>query len=164
MSGLTNSLIAEIKEVLQTARNNVARQVNAELLTAYWNIGRIIVEYEQGNKTRAEYGAQTLKDLSKSLTAEFGKGFSRSNLQNMRAFYLAYPKCQTVSGKLNWSHICELLSISDENKRGFYEKETINSRWSVRELHLNFSDHDFAVNIDALLSFKNDFEKCLSSN
>ena len=72
--------------------------------------------------------------LSKRLTKEYGKGFSRSNLQNMRNFYLFYPICQTVSGKLSWSHYCELLSISDEHKRSFYEKETINANWSVREL------------------------------
>jgi len=139
MNELSNSIINEIKAVIETARQNVARQVNSELLTTYWNIGRIIVKHEQGSKERAEYGAQTLKELSKTLTAEFGKGFSRSNLQNMRAFYLTYQKCQTVSGKLSWSHICELLSISDENKRSFYEKETVNSNWSVRELKRQIS-------------------------
>lgn len=128
------NMINEIKEVLQSARQNVAQQVNTELLTTYWNIGRIIVEYEQQNNERAEYGQQTLKELSRVLTKEFGKGFSRSNLQNMRAFYLAYPICQTVSGKLTWSHYCELLSVSDLNKRSFYEKEAINSVWSVREM------------------------------
>ena len=129
-----SSMILEIRELLENARKNIAQQVNTRLLTTYWNIGRIIVEYEQKNQIRADYGKQTLKELSKELTQEFGKGFSRSNLQNMRAFYLAYEKCQTVSGKLSWSHYCELLSISDDNKRSFYEKESINSGWSVREL------------------------------
>lgn len=129
-----NSMVLEIRELLENARKNVAQQVNTQLLTIYWNIGRIIVEYEQQNQIRADYGKQTLRELSKELTREFGKGFSRSNLQNMRAFYLAYEKCQTVSGKLSWSHYCELLSITDENKRSFYEKESINSGWSVREL------------------------------
>lgn len=129
-----NSMVLEIRELLENARKNVALQVNTQLLTTYWNIGRIIVEYEQQNQIRADYGKQTLRELSKELTREFGKGFSRSNLQNMRAFYLAYEKCQTVSGKLSWSHYCELLSITDENKRSFYEKESINSGWSVREL------------------------------
>ena len=129
-----NSMVLEIRELLENARKNVAQQVNTQLLTTYWNIGRIIVEYEQQNQIRADYGKQTLRELSKELTLEFGKGFSRSNLQNMRAFYLAYEKCQTVSGKLSWSHYCELLSITDENKRSFYEKESINSGWSVREL------------------------------
>lgn len=129
-----NSMIVEIKAVLQTARFNVAQQVNSELLLAYWNIGKIIVEHEQGSNQRADYGKQTLKELSKVLTSEFGKGFSRSNLQNMRSFYLTYQKCQTLSGKLSWSHYCELLSVSDIEKRSFYEKECINSNWSVREL------------------------------
>ena len=129
-----NSMVLEIRELLENARKNVAQQVNTQLLTTYWNIGRIIVEYEQQNQIRADYGKQTLRELSKELTREFGKGFSRSNLQNMRAFYLAYEKCQTVSGKLSWSHYCERLSITDENKRSFYEKESINSGWSVREL------------------------------
>ncbi len=127
-------MILEIRELLENSRKNVAQQVNTQLLTTYWNIGWIIVEYEQQNQVRADYGKQTLKELSKELTQEFGKGFSRSNLQNMRAFYLAYEKCQTVSGKLSWSHYCELLSISDDNKRSFYEKEAVNSGWSVREL------------------------------
>jgi predicted nuclease of restriction endonuclease-like (RecB) superfamily len=139
MNGLSDPLITEIKEILLTSRLSVAQQVNSELLTAYWNIGRIIVEHEQDSNSRAEYGTQTLKELSKVLTSEFGKGFSRSNLQNMRAFYLTYQKCQTVSGKLSWSHFCELLSISDENKRGFYEKESLNSNWSVRELKRQIS-------------------------
>lgn len=127
-------MINEIKDVLQSARQNTARQINTELLTTYWSIGRIIVEHEQQNRERAEYGQQTLKELSRVLTKEFGKGFSRSNLQNMRAFYLAYPICQSVTGKLTWTHYCELLSISDTDKRSFYEKEAVNSGWSVREL------------------------------
>jgi len=139
MNELSNSLISEIEEILRTSRLSVAQQVNSELINAYWNIGRIIVEYEQDSKTRAEYGTQTLKDLSKALTAEFGKGFSVSNIQFMRRFYQAYQIQQTVSVKLNWSHYCELLSISDENKRSFYEKETLNSGWSVRELKRQIS-------------------------
>jgi predicted nuclease of restriction endonuclease-like (RecB) superfamily len=139
MNELSNLLIAEIKEVLSTSRQNVAQQVNSELLTAYWNIGRIIVEHEQVSKTRAEYGTHTLKELSKALTTEFGKGFSVSNLQFMRRFYQAYAIQQTVSVKLSWSHYCELLSISDENKRDFYEKESLNSGWSVRELKRQIS-------------------------
>lgn len=127
-------VVKEIRSILDTARNSVARQVNNELLNTYWNIGRIICEYEQTMPERADYGKQTLKELSKELTKEFGKGFSRANLYNMRLFYQSYEKIQTVSGKLSWSHYCELLSISDTDKRSFYEKETINSGWSVREL------------------------------
>ena len=114
---LPQKMIEEIQEIMIKAREKAAYQINNELLTAYWNIGRVIVEHEQGSKERAEYGKETLRQLSLILTKEFGKGFSRSNLQNMRAFYLAYPKCQTVSGKLSWSHYCELMSISDADRR-----------------------------------------------
>lgn len=129
-----NPMILEIRELLESARKNVAQQVNAQLLTTYWNIGRIIVEYEQQNQIRAEYGKQTLKEFSRELTREFGKGFSVSNIQFMRRFYQSYPIQQTASVKLSWSHYCELLSISDDSKRSFYEKESIHSGWSVREL------------------------------
>ena len=125
---------SNIKELMDNARNRVAREVNNILIQTYWEIGRIIVEEEQGNSDRAEYGKQLITDLSKKLTKEYGKGFSKSNLFNMRNFYLYFPIFQTVSGKLSWSHYCELLSISDEQKRSFYEKETINANWSVREL------------------------------
>jgi len=127
-------ILQEIRTVLDTARANVAREVNNELLNTYWNIGRIISEYEQTAPERADYGKQTLKELSRVLTQEFGKGFSRANLYNMRLFYLTYQKIQTVSGQLSWSHYCELLSISDADKRSFYEKEAVNAGWSVREL------------------------------
>lgn len=120
------------REVLLNARQRVAVHVNTELLSTYWNIGKIIVEHEQSSKERADYGKQTLKQLSKDLTKEFGKGFSVSNLQFMRRFYQCYQIQQTVSVKLSWSHYCELLSISDTDKRSFYEKEAVNSGWSVR--------------------------------
>ena len=87
-SGIS-AVVQEIKSVMDAARDNVARQVNTELLSTYWNIGRIICEYEQTLPERADYGKQTLRVLSKELTKELGKGFSRSNLQNMRLLYLA---------------------------------------------------------------------------
>ena len=130
----TDSIMNKIRELLTTARQRVAIQINTELLVTYWNIGRIIVEHEQTNKERAEYGKQMLKRLSKELTQEFGKGFSVSNLQFMRRFYQTYQIQQTLSVKLSWSHYCELLTISDADKRSFYEKESINSEWSIREL------------------------------
>ena len=135
----TDSMMNEIRELLLNARQRVAVQVNTELLSTYWNVGKIIVEHEQENKDRADYGKQTLKELSKKLTDEFGKGFSVSNLYNMRLFYMQHQKFQTVSGKLSWSHYCELLTISDPDKRSFYEKETINSGWSIRELKRQIS-------------------------
>ena len=127
-------MIDEIKEIMRSARNNVARQVNNEILTAYWNIGRVIVEHEQDSNDRAGYGKETMRKLSKQLTKELGKGFSLSNVYNMRQFYLDYPKFQSLTGKLTWTHYCELMSISDKDRRSFYEKECARSGWSVREL------------------------------
>ena len=135
----TTSMVQEIKELLSGARQRAAVQVNTELLSTYWNIGRIIVEHEQNSQERAAYGKQTLKEVSKELSEEFGKGFSVSNIQFMRRFYLTYQIQQTVSVKLSWSHYCELLTISDDDKRRFYEKEAINSGWSIRELKRQIS-------------------------
>lgn len=120
-------MMNEIRELLLNARQRMAVQVNTELLSTYWNVGKIIVEHEQENKDRADYGKQTLKELSKELTKEFGKGFSVSNLQFMRRFYQSYQIQQTVSVKLSWSHYCELLTISDPDKRSF-------SKGSVRRI------------------------------
>ncbi len=129
-----SSLFQDIRKILQESRQNVAIQVNVQLLNTYWNIGRVIIEFEQKNHIRAEYGAETLTALAKALTAEFGKGFSKSNLYNMRQFYITHKIFQSVTGKLSWTHQCELLTISDDAKRNFYEKEAVNANWSVREL------------------------------
>ena len=134
IENIHQDIFDNIKQLMDQARNRVSREVNTILVQTYWEIGRFIVENEQGNIERAEYGKKLIANLSKRLTKEYGKGFSRANLQNMRNFYLLYPICQTLSSKLSWSHYCELLSISNEKKRSFYEKETILSNWSVREL------------------------------
>lgn len=129
-----SSVVKQVKSILHEARSNVSNQVNAELLKAYWNIGRVVCEYEQSAPERADYGKQTIRKLAKELTREFGKGFSVSNIQFMRRFYKTYSIQQTASVKLGWSHYCELLSITDLDKRSFYENEAVNSNWSVREL------------------------------
>ena len=135
MNELTNqALVEQVRVLLEASRQRIAAEVNITLLHTYWEIGRVICEYEQTDSVRAEYGKQTLKVLSKELTKEFGKGFSVSNIQFMRRFYQTYTIQQTASVKLSWSHYCELLSISDNDKRSFYEKETVNAGWSVREL------------------------------
>ena len=97
-------LVNNISTLWEEAKNNAALSVNTELLMANWPTGEYIVEYEQGGKATAEYGKQLLVNLSKDLTLRNGKGFSRSNLTYMRKFYLAFPKCETVSRKLTWSH------------------------------------------------------------
>ncbi len=128
------AIISEIRQILKSARENVVKAVNNELLLAYWNIGKIIVEYEQSGSEKAAYGKELLKTLSKELTREMGKGFSVSNLQYMRRLYFGYPNQQTLSVKLSWSHYCELLNITDISARSFYEQEALNSNWSVREM------------------------------
>ena len=87
-----NSLIESIKEIIITSRKNIVRSVNTEMLSAYWNIGKLIIENEQKNQERAQYGEQTLKTISKRLTAELGSGFSLTNLKTMRKFFLIYRK------------------------------------------------------------------------
>lgn len=128
------NIVTQIKDLILSARDNVEKQVNYAMLMTYWNAGKIIVENEQKGNTTAEYGKRLLQSLSKQLKKDIGKGFSVSNLQYMRRFYLEYPNQQTLSVKLSWSHYCELLSVSDLDARSFYEKEAINSNWSVREL------------------------------
>lgn len=128
-----NSVFDNIKELVINSRNKVYQTVNTEMLNLYWNIGKIIMEIQQGDE-RASYGDSVLDKLSSKLTKEFGKGFSARNLRTMRKFYLSYPIWKTVSAKLSWSHYLELIKIEEENKRNFYLNECINSKWSVREL------------------------------
>jgi len=128
-----NTLLNEIRILLSEGRKKAFRAVDNILVKTYWNIGRRIVEHEQQGEEKAEYGSRLLKDLSRDLKNKFGKGFSRSNLQYMRLLYIKYPKCQTLSGILSWSHYAELLSISDDLARSFYEKQCIAEGWSVRE-------------------------------
>lgn len=130
----TTQMVEEIKDIITSSRSKVAYEVNNTMLLAYWNVGKIIVENEQKGNIKAEYGKQVMKELSKELRKILGSGFSVSNLFNMRKLYITYPKFQTLSGKLSWSHYCELLSIEDDDERSFYEKECVNSNWSVREL------------------------------
>ena len=131
---ISNKLVEEIKCLILKSRQKISMELNKTILDTYWLIGKIIVEKEQEGKIKAEYGKAILLSVSKKLTKEIGKGFSRSNLFNMRKFYLTYPKIPDASGILGWSHYCELITIKEEIKRKFYEKETINSKWSVREL------------------------------
>ncbi len=127
-------LIKNIGSVFNKAKSKIISTINVEMLGAYWEIGKHIVEFEQKGKLKAEYGKQLLIKLSKDLSVKYGKGFSRSNLQYMRLFYLYYPIRQTVSGKLSWSHYVELLSISNDLERKFYQKQTEIENWTVREL------------------------------
>lgn len=108
--GEYGGLVTGIADLLAQARRGAARAVNSILTATYWEVGRRIVEFEQGGKARADYGESLLTQLASDLTAQFGRGFSRSNLQQMRLFYQGWDICQTPSGKLEASVICQTLS------------------------------------------------------
>lgn len=97
-------LYSDLKNIIEQFRKIVITNVNTIMLQTYWNIGKRIVEEEQNGNLKAEYGSRLLKEISKELTNEFGRGFSKSNLFSMRKFFIEYPKFQTLSGKLGWSH------------------------------------------------------------
>jgi predicted nuclease of restriction endonuclease-like (RecB) superfamily len=124
------------------ARQNVVRAVNQTMVLTYFEIGKMIIEEEQQGQNRAEYGKQTLKELSKKLTQQFGKGFSVENLDRMRFFYKIYQNqiSSTALTKFNlsWSHYLLLMRITNENERNFYEIEAHNNNWSLRELERQF--------------------------
>ncbi len=127
-------LLGRISHVYATGQSRTMQAVNAHLTQTYWEIGRQIVEFEQGGQARAEYGKALLNTLSRDLTRRHGKGFSRSNVIYMRLLYLQYPKGQKPSDLLSWSHHVELLRIDDPLERSFYEQQAIRERWSVPEL------------------------------
>jgi predicted nuclease of restriction endonuclease-like (RecB) superfamily len=159
------ALLTEVRALLQSARALAARQVNALQVLTNFEIGRRIVEHEQGGEERAEYGRAVVKALSMALTAEFGRGFSVESLWTMRRFFMTYqgrhPKLQTLSTfsstpslaapqlpsplsqatppfTLSWSHYVLLLAIDDPNERSFYEIEATRAGWSLRELRRQF--------------------------
>jgi len=156
MSNLQNhNFHIQIVNLLQSARQQVLRVVNKTMVITYFEIGRMIVEEEQNGKERADYGKSILKELSKVLTKEFGKGFSVYNLERMRKFYFTYKnrniendisatllrKSKTeISAtllrnfELSWSHYLTLIRMDNENERKFYEIESAKNNWSVREL------------------------------
>lgn len=127
-------LIDSVSEVISNARKRLAISINATMTETYWQIGKYIVEYEQGGQAKVAYGTSTLSELSKQLTLRFGRGFSRPNLVNMRKFYLFYPNCQSLTDNLSWTHICTLMQADDPLERSFYEKECIAQKWDVRTL------------------------------
>lgn len=138
---ITNgNFFQDIKTLLYEARNRVYQTINTTMTTTYFQIGKRIVEEEQGGEIRAEYGKGLIKNLSYELTKEFGNGFSIENLKNMRRFYLAFQKRQTPSTqfKLSWSHYVFLTRIDNENERNFYEIEAAQNNWTLRELKRQF--------------------------
>lgn len=174
-----NNFYSQIVDLLQSARNKVVRSVNQTMVITYFEIGKMIVEEEQGGKERAGYGKEIIKGLSTVLSEKFGKGFSERNIEQMRQFYKVYSKPQTVSAvlkrnsqtvsakseiatnvfNLSWSHYLKLMRVEDENERKFYEIEAFKNNWSVREFQRQF---DAALYTRLVLSRDKDKIKELS--
>lgn len=127
-------LFQKIREILENARHKVYRTANTEMLQAYWNVGREIVEEEQKGQDRAEYGSALLEDLAKRLTELYGRSFSSRHLRYMRQFYREFPKWNAVRSELSWTHYRILLKVEKENARDFYMQEAITGNWSTRQL------------------------------
>lgn len=129
-----SELIGKIGGLLQQGRQQAVQSVNTILVQTYWYIGQHIVEFEQKGSEKAEYGTQLLDNLSKDLTQSHGKGFSRSNLFQIRQFYIKFQNIQTLSGQLTWSHYTEILKANNDLELGFYTQQCQHEKWSVREL------------------------------
>ena len=133
---LKKDIYEEIRGLLKSARENIVSTINSTMAKTYFLIGKRIVEEEQNGEKRAEYGEELVKNLSLKLTKEFGKGFSKTNLKQMKSFYIAYRKGQTLSDqfRLSWSHYLILMRMENLDERNFYEIEAIENNWSLREL------------------------------
>jgi hypothetical protein len=147
-----NSLYKEIKDILQQARQSAYQSVNFAMVIAYWKIGKSIVEEEQKGKSKAAYGTALLKELSMQLTADFGKGYSETNLKYFRQFYLTFSfyenshalsdqsnvtvnqKSHALRGELTWTHYRLLMRVENEAARDYYMEEAIAQNWSTRAL------------------------------
>ncbi|HBR15526.1 MAG TPA: hypothetical protein DD723_08315 [Candidatus Omnitrophica bacterium] len=127
------ALLTEISALYESSRQKAQRTLERILIQTCWETGRRIVVFEQGNHARAPYGDHLLEKLSTDLTKKYGKGFSLSNLFNMRLYYQKNPIFQ-APGKLDWSKQCILLTVKDDAQRKLYEKEALKHHWSYRQL------------------------------
>lgn len=137
---MNDDFYRKISSLLTIAKKSVVQSINKMIVVTYYEIGRIIVEEEQQGSAKAEYGRNLISALSTRLTSEFGRGYSVTNLKQMRSFYLTYSKGQTVSDdfSLSWSHYLVLMRIDNLEERRFYEIESIENSWSLRELQRQF--------------------------
>ncbi len=129
-----DSLFQSVKELIIQSREKMFRVANSTLLLTYWQIGKLIVEDEQKGKERAEYGKYTLKNLSKRLTLQFGKGFDYTNLSNMRKFYTVFPIVDALRQQLSWTHYRLLIKLDNNQKINYYINESIQNNWNSRDL------------------------------
>jgi predicted nuclease of restriction endonuclease-like (RecB) superfamily len=132
-NGQNESVYSNVKNILLSAREKAYSAVNFAMVEAYWNVGKMIIEAQDGNE-RSEYGDYLIKYLSEKLTEEFGKGFDPSNLKRMRQFYQAFQKGDALRHQLSWTHYRLLLKVNEKIKRNFYIEECIQNNWSTRQL------------------------------
>ena len=141
-----------IREILASARAKAYSAVNFAMVEAYWEIGKSIVEKQGGNAT-AEYGSRLLEELSKQMTADFGKGFTTTNLKYMRQFYLAFPNRHALRDQLSWTHYRLIMRVENEQARQFYVDECAKSNWSTRQLERQINTFSY----QRLLASHNDY-------
>jgi predicted nuclease of restriction endonuclease-like (RecB) superfamily len=127
-------LFEQVREILSSARTRAWRAVNEAMVTSYWEVGRAIVQEEQRGADRAEYGTGLIPNLSRRLTAEFGRGFNETNLKYMRQFFTVFPIRHAVRDELTWTHYRLLLRVENRKARAYYESESVAANWSTREL------------------------------
>lgn len=142
MNTTISNYLVDIKQILSTARQQAYAAINSAMVEAYWKIGERIVLEEQNGAERAGYGKEIIKTLSVELTAEFGKGFSKRTLWEIRQFYLLfpdYPKLRTLFAQLSWSHFQRCLKVSNDKARLYYLTEAARHHWSVRVLDRNIA-------------------------
>lgn len=127
-------LISEIRSIIESARANAVRSVDSCRVQMYWQIGRRIVEEEQGGQARAEYGKGLIKKLAKEIEPEYGSGFGQRQLERARQFYIEFPIASTLRTQFNWSQYKLLIGIADKDKREYYELEAANNCWTARQM------------------------------
>jgi predicted nuclease of restriction endonuclease-like (RecB) superfamily len=131
---LPPTLLWALRELIAQGRQRALHAVDMVQVQTCWEVGRHIVEFEQGGQTRAEYGTRLLPQLAENLTREFGKGFDERNLRNMRAFFLAFPNWNALRSNLSWTHYRLLLRVDDARARDWYMREAASQNWSTRAL------------------------------
>ena len=140
MAGVTNNaalppeLLDALRALIAQGRQQALRAVDMVQVQTCWEVGRHIVEFEQGGESRASYGKKLLPRLAQVLTREFGKGFDDRNLRNMRAFYQTFPIWNAVRTELSWTHYRLMLRVSDDKARQWYMNEAATQNWSSRAL------------------------------
>lgn len=135
----SDNLLKSVKEIIVSARQSAYRSSNTILLNMYWEIGKLIVNEEQQGNSKAQYGKAVLKKLSLQLILEFGKGFDERNLNNMRAFYLAFPIWNAVRTELSWTHYRIISRIGDNELKLQYIQHAIDGNWDTRTLQRNMN-------------------------